>query len=60
MHLCSKCKQAFQTEEEFDDHSCVQEAMKKPRDQLLKELFASGGCTKKYYDEQMAILKGGK
>ena len=56
MHECQRCKEVFKTSSDFDNHSCVQEAKKLSREELLKRLLESGGCTQEYYDLAMKDL----
>ncbi|MFY0658841.1 MAG: hypothetical protein JXR12_19070, partial [Neptunomonas phycophila] len=52
-----KCNEVFEDIGDFQGHSCVTQAMAKPRDQLLKDLLESGGCSQEYYDREMNKIK---
>ena len=54
MQLCGKCGKTFRDAGEFAGHSCVTEAMKGSRAERLKRLYESGGCSKEYYEKELA------
>lgn len=52
--VCSGCGKYYKTGE-FEGHPCV--TKDEPREELLKRLVESGGCSREYYDEQIKKLK---
>jgi hypothetical protein len=57
MIICEKCKRAFRTSANFDQHPCVTEAMKLSPAELLKRLYESGGCDQAFYERELAKLQ---
>jgi len=54
-YICKQCHKSF-GQYDFDGHNCVTEAMKLPREELLKRLVKSGGCSQEFFDKEMKKL----
>ena len=54
---CTTCKKVFTQPGSFEMHSCVTKLRKMSDEDLLTALYKSGGCSKAYYEAEMAKLK---
>jgi hypothetical protein len=52
-HQCSTCNEVFNNGIDFQEHGCVAEAMKLPREELLKRMLKSGAIDEDYYQKEM-------
>lgn len=53
---CSTCNKVFVEPGSFENHDCVIALRELPMEELLKRLYASGGCSKEYYEAEIAKL----
>jgi acetyl-CoA carboxylase beta subunit len=53
MNKCSKCKKLFATDESFNTHACVKQAMAEDPATRLKRMLDEGTITKVYYNHRM-------
>lgn len=55
---CSLCNKLFVEPGSFEEHSCVTALRALSRKELLDKLYASGGCSKEYYETELKKLLG--